>query len=370
MKILHVNTERGWRGGEQQLLYLIRGLKHRGINSTVACRKGEELEERCRKEGFETIPLSGNQLRDLLTIGIIGKDFDIIHAHAAKAHTISALSKYIHRRPVIYTRRVDYKPKENPLTRLKYKNTDVIVCVVERLNEILRNFGIEERKLRTIYSAVDINLRNLVDESKVKAIRKDTKGNPIIGNVGALTEQKNHENFIEAARIVLKTFPKAVFLILGEGHLRGKLENLIDRYNLKDRVKLLGFKRDIQNYIAAFDLFVLSSNNEGIGGSILQAMVLGKPVVATDAGGVREVVIDGKTGVLVKKRDPKALAFGISRLLGDPKLRKTLVNNALIFARENFSVDKMVDAYMKIYGEVLGSGSPVGKKPERNKEDG
>jgi glycosyltransferase involved in cell wall biosynthesis len=93
-------------------------------------------------------------------------------------------------------------------------------------------------------------------------------------------------------------------------------------------------------------------------------MILEKPVVATDVGGVSEVVKNEKTGILVKKRDPEGLAFGISRLLKTPELRKTLVHNALAFSRENFSVDKMVNAYMKIYGEVLESGSSLGKEPE------
>ncbi len=361
MKILHVNTEKGWRGGEQQLLYLVKGLEREGVRCTVACRRNGELFKRCSDEGIDTVPLSGNQLLDTVKVGTVAGDFDIVHAHAAKAHTVSVASKPLHGKPVIYTRRVDYLPSGDPLTRLKYRKTEAVVCVVERVREILLDYGIPGEKVRTVYSAVDTELEKLVDREKVKRIREELKGSPVVGNVGALTEQKNQVNFIEAARILLKEFPEAVFTIVGEGPLRRTLEEKIKLYNLEDRIKLLGFKWDIQNYIKAFDIFVLSSDNEGIGGSILQAMVLKKAVVATDVGGVREVVKDGETGILVRKSSPSDLASGISRVLKDLSLRKSLEIKGFDFAVRNFSIGKMVSGYMEIYGEVLNSESTVGK---------
>ena len=354
MRILHVDTEKGWRGGEQQLFYLVKGLLEKGIESVVACRKGDELEKRCQEAGIETIPLSGNQTADIFRLGAIGKKFDIIHAHAAKAHTISALSKKFHRKPVIYTRRVDYSPKKNRLTILKYRLTDKIVAVSNRVSEILQeSLNLPSDRIKVIHSVVNIEIEKKVDLKKVKKIREEIGGNPLIGTAAALTEQKNIPNFIEAAKILTKKYPEAKFVVAGEGELREELQLLINRLNLQEKFKLIGFKRDIYNYIKAFDLFVLPSDNEGFSGSLLNAMLLKVPVVSTDAGGAREVIVNGETGILVPRRNPQALADGISRLLEDEKLKSAVVLNAYQKVVDNFSVAKMVGAYMDTYGEVV-----------------
>ncbi|WP_163328227.1 glycosyltransferase family 4 protein [Desulfurobacterium thermolithotrophum] len=358
MKILHVDTEKGWRGGEQQLFYLVKGLKEKGIESAIACRKGDELEKRCKEIGFTTIPLSGRQFEDIFRIGIVGKEFDIIHAHAAKAHTISALSKKFHQKPVIYTRRVDYLPKKNKVTALKYRLTDKVVAISKYVKEILEeSIKIPTDKLSVIY---DAEIEKNVDYEKVERIKKDLKGKPLIGTAAALTQQKNIPNFIEAAKILIKRYPEAKFVVAGEGKLRKELQSLIERLNLQKNFKLLGFKKDIQNYIKAFDIFVLPSDFEGLGSSILIAMFLKVPVVSTDAGGTKEVVIDGKTGILVPKKNPQALAEGILRLLKDEKLKEQVTSNAYSMVIDKFSVDKMVDAYIALYGEVIKSGKNLG----------
>ena len=354
MRILHVDTEKGWRGGEQQLFYLVKGLLEKGIESVVACRKGDELEKRCQEAGIETISLSGNQTADIFRLGAIGKKFDIIHAHAAKAHTISALSKKFHKKPVIYTRRVDYSPKKNKLTILKYRLTDKIVAVSNRVSEILQeSLNLPSDRIKVIHSVVDIEIEKKVDFKKVKKIREEIGGNPLIGTATALTEQKNIPNFIEAAKILIKKYPEAKFVVAGEGELREKLQLLINRLNLQEKFKLIGFKKDIYNYIKAFDLFVLPSDNEGFSGSLLNAMLLKVPVVSTDAGGAREVIVNGETGILVPRKNPQALADGVSRLLEDENLKSAVVLNAYRKVVDNFSVAKMVSAYIDTYGEVV-----------------
>jgi glycosyltransferase involved in cell wall biosynthesis len=355
MRILHVDTEKGWRGGEQQLFYLVKGLKERGVEVAVACRVGDELEKRCREEGITVYPLRGNQTGDILRVGALGKNYDIIHAHAAKAHTIATFSKKFHKKPVIYTRRIDYPPKKNRLTLLKYRLTDRIVAVSKRVAEVLKEeIGLEDKKLTVIHSVTDTEIEKKVNEKIVNDFRKSVGGKIIIGSAAALTEQKNIPNLIEAATLVLKKYPEAVFVVLGEGHLRKELESLIERKGLKGKFKLPGFKRDIQNYIKAFDVFVLPSDNEGFSGSILNAMLLKVPVVATDAGGAQEVIEDGETGLLVERRNPVKLANAILRLLDDKELRKRITEKAYSVVVDNFSVGRMVDAYLRVYGEVVG----------------
>ena len=361
MRILHVDTEEGWRGGEQQLFYLIKGLKKKGIESSIACRNGSELEKRCKEGRFTTIPLSGRQFEDIFRIGIVGKGFDIIHAHAAKAHTISALSKKFHQKPVIYTRRVDYSPRKNIITTLKYSLTDKIVAISNYVREVLEDsLKIQSDKLSVIHSTVDTKIKRRIDHEKVRRIREELKGKPLIGTAAALTKQKNIPNFIEAAKILIKRYPKAKFVVAGEGRLRKELQSLIERLNLQENFKLLGFKKDIQNYIKAFDIFVLPSDFEGLGSSILIAMLLKIPVVSTNAGGTKEVVINGETGILVPRRNPRELASGIERLLEDEELKNHVVSRGYDYILKNFSVGKMIDAYVRTYTEALKSESFMG----------
>ncbi|MEO2069257.1 MAG: glycosyltransferase family 4 protein [Desulfurobacteriaceae bacterium] len=354
MKILHVNTEKGWRGGEQQLFYLAKGLSKFGIKSVVACKVNEELERRCKEEGIETIPLSGNQLEDITRISIIGREFDIIHAHSAKTHTIVAFSKKFHKRKVVYTRRVDFVPKNNSLTKLKYKLTDKIVAISECVKNILKeNLKLEENKIEVIYSSVDPKVEKSLNFEKVKEIRRELNGTPIIGSVAALTDQKNIPTFIESASFVLEKYPNAKFLVLGEGKKRKELQNLIEKKGLSGKFYLLGFKREVVNFVKAFDVFVLPSDYEGLGSSILIAMLLKVPVVSTDAGATKEIVLNKETGILVPKRNPEKLADGIIKMIEDKALRETCTKNAYRMVKEKFTVDKMVEKYVKLYGEVV-----------------
>lgn len=353
MKILHVDTEKGWRGGEQQLLYLVKELKERGVDVAVACRVGDELEKRCRKEGITVYPLKGNQTGDILRVGALGKDYDLIHAHAAKAHTIAALSKGFHRKPVIYTRRVDYPPKKNPLTELKYKLTDRVIAITEFVANVLKR-ELNLNDVEVIYSAVDENLFRKVEFNKVRAFRDRFRGKKIVGSVAALTEQKNIPNLVEAARIILKERGDTVFVVFGEGNLRNYLQDLIRKKGLEGSFVLAGFKEDVYNYVKGFDVFVLPSDYEGLGSSILTAMLLQVPVVATKVGGTPEVVKDGETGLLVERRNPVKLAGAILRLLDDEELRKRLTEKAYTTVVDKFSVGRMVDAYLRVYGEVVG----------------
>ncbi|RKQ60409.1 glycosyltransferase involved in cell wall biosynthesis [Thermovibrio guaymasensis] len=353
MKILHVDTEKGWRGGEQQLLYLIRGLREKGIKCAVACRVKGELEERCKAEGFKVIPLKGNQTSDVLRLGIVGREFDIVHAHSAKAHTISALSKGIHKRPLIYTRRVDYKPKDNFITSFKYRKTDKVVAISFAVKGILKECypWLEPEVIPSVVDSEEIERR--VNPERVREIKGEFKGEPLIGTLAALTHQKDIPNFIEAASIVLKELPKAKFVVFGEGKLRKELQRLIEVKGLKGRFKLFGFVEDVPNYTKALDIFVLPSRNEGLGSSILIAMALKVPVIATKVGGTVEVVKDGETGILVPPSNPRALAEAILGVSKRKDLREELTKKAYALVKERFSVESMVNSYLKVYGEVL-----------------
>ncbi|MGB9744610.1 MAG: glycosyltransferase [Desulfurella sp.] len=332
MKILHLDTQKGFRGGEQQLIYLAQGLRELGIDSIIAAK--DELYKKANAMGFETIDSSN--LKQLLGAA---KQCDILHAHASKAHTLGVFLKLLTKKPLVYTRRVDYKQKK--ISKLKYLLTDKVVCVAKSIEkDLYKNFHIQAE---TIYSSVDFDLIDKVDTKKVETIKKQY-GPLIIGNIGALTAQKDHKTLIDAASQLDKSY---TFLILGEGNLKQELEVYAKQKGVTNIV-FLGFRDDIQNYLAAFDLFVISSQNEGICSSILQAFLFKIPVVATNAGGVSELIGDNYRGLLVPIKDSQKLAFAIKKLLSEKDFSQTLVNRAFDFVKD-FNYKITSKNYLNIY---------------------
>jgi L-malate glycosyltransferase len=151
---------------------------------------------------------------------------------------------------------------------------------------------------------------------------------------------------------VLRDVPDARVVILGEGELRAALEHQVKQLHLEKHVLLPGFREDVLALLKGFDIFVMSSETEGLGTSILDAMACGKPVVATRTGGIPEVVEDGVTGLLVEPRDPKSLAQAITTLLQDGGRRAAMGAAGLARVRERFTVDRMVAATIAVYEQV------------------
>lgn len=336
MKILHLDTQKGFRGGEQQLLYLAQGLREFGIDSIVACK--DELYKKANSMGFETI--DSNNFNQLLSTA---KQCDILHAHASKAHTLGVFLKLLTKKPLVYTRRVDYKQKK--ISKLKYLLTDKVVCVSNFVKEVLyKNYRLDSD---VIYDAVDHSLINKVDTQKVNEIKKQY-GPLIIGNIGALTVQKDHKTLIDAAGLLDKNY---TFLVLGEGSLRQDLEIYAKQKGVNNIV-FLGFRDDIQNYLAAFDLFVMSSEYEGLCSSILQAFLFKVPVVSTNAGGVIELIGDNQRGLIVPIRDAKALAKNIEILIHNKEISESLKEEAYQFTN-HFSSSSITNKYKLIYEKVI-----------------
>jgi len=172
---------------------------------------------------------------------------------------------------------------------------------------------------------------------------------PVVGNVAALVPHKGQRHLIEAASIVIQKVPDARFVIAGEGELREALEQQIKHLGLEKHVLLAGFRPDVLSVHKAFDIFVMSSVTEGLGTSILDAMASGKPVVATAAGGIPEIVRDGRTGLLVPPRDHDAMAAAIVKLLRDEPLRRRMGAAGLSLANARFSAERMVRETLEVY---------------------
>jgi len=178
-------------------------------------------------------------------------------------------------------------------------------------------------------------------------------GAPVVGNVAALVPHKGHRYLIEAAHLVVQQLPDARFVILGEGELREHLEKQVREHHLEKHVLLPGFRTDVLGCIRSFDLFVMSSVTEGLGTSLLDAMAASRPIVATTAGGIPEIVEDHVNGLLVPPRDAHELAAAIARALKDATLRQRLGAGGFARVNERFTVERMVEATAAVYRHVV-----------------
>jgi glycosyltransferase involved in cell wall biosynthesis len=174
-------------------------------------------------------------------------------------------------------------------------------------------------------------------------------GRPIVLTVARLDQQKGHTVLFEAIR----ELPDVLFVLAGDGPERAVLEAKARELGIDDRVVLLGHRSDIRDLLAACDLFVLPSNYEALGLAVLEAMAAGRAVVATAVGGIPEAVLNGVTGVLVRPRDPSALASAIRTLLADPVLAHSMGAAGMSRVQQEFSSATMVQRVTRIYEEAL-----------------
>jgi glycosyltransferase involved in cell wall biosynthesis len=177
--------------------------------------------------------------------------------------------------------------------------------------------------------------------------------------VAALVPHKGQRYLVDAAHLVVQEMPDGRFIILGEGELREHLEKQVHEYHLEKHVLLPGFRTDVLGCIKGFDLFAMSSVTEGLGTSLLDAMACGRPIVATEAGGIPEIVEDGVNGLLVPPRDARALARAIVDALKDEPLRRRMGAAGLARVHEHFTVERMVDETVSVYARVARTGHAV-----------
>ena len=363
LRTLHINTARGWRGGEQQSLYLVQGLRERGHVAEAVAQPDEEFVQRVKAIGatVHEIRMRGEwdllaawRLRRLLREG----RYDVTHAHTGHAHMLLALAAWrLRPRPlVIVSRRVDFSLHKAPfgLSRLKYMmGVDRFIAIGEFIREVMIRDGLDDGRIRVVHSSQDPARFRNVEVGALRAELGLPPGAPVLGNVAALVGHKAQCDLLDAMPAVLEALPDLRLVIVGEGELRGALTAQAEALGIADRVVFAGYREDVLRFYHLFDVFVLSSKMEGLGGVSLEAMAMGCPVVATDAGGVPEIVRDGVNGILAPRRDPAALARGVIRMFRDADLRKRCVARGRRTVTEDFCADRMVEDTLAVYREAL-----------------
>jgi L-malate glycosyltransferase len=357
MRVLHINTEKGWRGGERQTLLTASEQRRQGVETCIACRRNSELEAAARAESLPVLSLPAFAPAAIWQLRRAARKYDVLHSHTGRAHSQAALARCGHSIPVVVSRRTDFLPKKSRFNQWKYAQAEAVVCVSARVSRDMAEWGVSSQKLSVIYEAVSATDFLSRDEARRKLLSNQPgwSDKTVVGNIAALVPDKDHTTLLRAAQLVCLTLPRTGFVVIGDGPLKSELHDLRLALGLQQDVLFPGFLPEAHKLMRAFDTFVLSSKREGLGTILLDAAMASVPVAATSSGGIPENVLDGKTGLLAPAGDYQALAEKILRLLKDAELSSTLAQTGLQRAREEFSLTKMAGSYIALYKKLLAA---------------
>ncbi len=353
MKVFHIDSEKTFRGGQRQVLYLLEGLSKRGVGNFLFCPGKSPLFERAEK--VRKIPVPMLCEFDIFSAYKIAKFInrenpDILHCHSAHALSTGLIArKLASRKPsLIASRRVIFPIR----CRKKYISTDKIIAISEAVKKTLEAAEISSSKIDVVYSGIKIR-KSAADAAvfarKQLGIREDIV---TVAVIGALTKEKRHDVVIRAASEVLRGGVKIKVIMAGSGDMEKKLKQYAAEKGMADSVLFAGFRKDILELFPAFDMVVNASESEGLGTSVLDAMASGCAVIASGVGGIPEIIEDSVNGFLFKAGDDADLAGKIIRLASDAALRKTFADEGKKTA-EKFSAGKTAEGTLAVYREVL-----------------
>ncbi len=237
--------------------------------------------------------------------------------------------------------------------KLIVRFASTIIANSKAMQRYLVRLKIQERKVRTIHNAVDLsNFMSAEGSESTKMELGLNSGFPIIGTVGRLDVEKGHEILLEAAQEVIQSCPEAAFVIAGQGPIESDLKKTAEKLKLSQRVTFTGYFRNLSKILGIMDIFVLPSLSEGLPLTLLEAMAAGKPIVATDVGGVPELIINGQTGLLVKSRSARELSKAILELVQNKEKARGLGEKAREAVLNNFSSEVMIKKLEDVYESV------------------
>ncbi len=359
LKILHIDPETNWGGGEAQVLGLLAYLSAKGHCNDLLAHPSGLLFSRCHKLAVRTFPLVMRNDIDLRCVPalrrLIGETaYDIVHFHTKRAHTLALWLPRVGGRPkYLVTRRMDYPERRSWFTdRLYNRRVDGVVAISQAIADLLARAGVEQQKIRYIPSGIETS-RFEVEHARGE--RGD--GATVVGCLGGLDERKGHRYLIEAAARLKAQGLKIHYKIAGDGPLRARLESDVARAGLRDEVRFMGFVDDAAEFLAGIDLVAMPSLFEGLGVAALEAMAAAKPVVAFRVGGLAESVVDGVTGLLVPPREAVSLASAIAKLVSSPALAKTMGRQGRERVRQHFSLENMARQNESYYFDLLNASA-------------
>jgi L-malate glycosyltransferase len=347
-RLVHVASGREWRGGQRQVWLLASELAKAGVTEqVVVTAAGSELARR--------LTSSGIRVREVpWRAGVAPRAFPavlaelrhhpaIVHAHDPHALTIAGVCAALARRPLVVTRRVVFHLRRPGF----WRRADRIVAISRAVAEVLAGDGVDSARVTVVHSGISIDELKAVAPLQVRRHLGLPDTATIAVNVASLVGEKDHATLLRAAQRLAGRLPQLHWVVAGAGPLLPELERLRGELSLMGRVHFIGHLEEPARLISEADLFVMSSREEGLGTTVLEAMALGIPVASTTAGGLPEMLGEG-AGLLVPPGEPTGLAEAVERLVRDPVTRAAVVARASAVI-QRFTAARMADEMASVY---------------------
>lgn len=345
MRILQLNFERGWRGGERQTLLTLRQHMLAGHQVELLARKGGELARRAAELDIlvhecESI---GAVCRFLLSRR---RQYDVMHAQTANMMSWLAFLRPWLKTRIVFTRRTAFPlRKHESRNAWKWRQADVLVAISDAAAAEPRRLGLDVVVIPSAVEARPLNSAHL----QTFARQHQLEGKRVLATAAALTEEKDPLTLIDAVHALSLERQDFVFLHLGAGGSQEEAaRRRVRELGLESVYCFAGFQEGVENLYRLMDVFVLSSRYEALGSSVLDAFLYGVPVVATNAGGLAEVLADGR-GLSSDVGDAAGLAANMARVLDDPVLRATMVERAESYVAREHDPVVMANRYLALY---------------------
>jgi len=377
ISILFVIDGLEFGGGERTFLQLIQGLLYeQRYDIHVATNPEGDFFKLLTGMGIDVVPLDLKKRVNIKNIKrlseiIRGRKINIVHSQGGRADFYARMAAKTLKPKVKLVNTVAMPVKGYDVGALRKgfyrvfdwfseRYVDRFIVVSEVLREtLLSSYKIQPDKVIKIYNGIELdeyrpNSKEV--RSQKSEVRREfglTKDAPVIGAIGRMVWQKGFEYLIECAPEIVKAFPDAKILIVGDGPLKDKLKVKSEKLKVADKIIFTGFRGDIKEILSAIDILVIPSLLEGFPMVTLEAMAMAKPIIATNIDGITEQITDGVNGILVPPKNPSALAKAVIRVLNDKETARNMGLAARKKVEQEFSIGKMVAETEKVYLSLL-----------------
>jgi glycosyltransferase involved in cell wall biosynthesis len=357
MRILYVDLDREWRGGQSQALYTLRGLTERQLPVELVAARGSPLAMRGLEAGLAVHDVARFGLRARAAAAVrklLSTDFfDLVHLNEPHALTAAWLADAHKKLPLVLSRRIGFPLREGWVSRRRYAAVERFLANSQSVAQSLTDCGIAPERISIVNEGVEIPPPPSSERRSSARSHWGVEDHEFLfGCLGVFVPEKGQRHLLEALGEVRKSHPEARLLLAGDGHCRGELQALAKRLGQSEAVLFPGFVTDVARVYDALDAFAFPSEFEGLGTALQAAMAAGLPSISTRRGALSEVV-DHERTALVAEPNGQEFAAAMLRVMTDAGLRKRLSESGSREVRERFSAERMVERTVQVYEDVL-----------------
>jgi len=357
MRVLYVDLEREWRGGQSQALLTLVGMRERGHEVELLAARDSALANRVSEAGITVhqVPQFGLRAWSARAIRSLTarRRFEIVHLNEPHALTAAWLARTHTRLPLLLSRRIGFPLQKNAVSQARYRAVERFVANSKDVAQSLIDSGIAAERISIVNEGVEIfPLRTPEQRSNARKHWGVRENEFLFGCVSVFVPEKGQRHLIEALPLVRALHPEVRLLLAGDGACRAELQALTKHLGQTEAVFFPGFVKDVAQVYAALDAFAFPSEFEGLGTALQAAMAAGLPSISTKRGALGEVV-DGERTALVVEPNGQEFAVAMLRLINDGALRKSLSEAGRREVQQRFSAGRMVENTIRVYEDVL-----------------